>query len=317
MLKRSLKVAYSGMPGAINIDPRNELILRIIENATNTSIKIVSNFRESDLVLAYPYGSGAISFKLKWIFFQIVKKVFKIKECTNGLRWILGVGSRPSIFISHENLDRPYWWKTYGELVTSSNLPRLTYWPKEIDPNGARFPYWYNYIDWEKYPRNNFYSRFGRLYSIEALMSPLKQDFDRREEVILIASHLDFPRKSLLDNLLTTNSVAIFGRAGTKFVGGKLELMRKYKYAFCCENSVGFGYDSEKVPEAWMAGCIPCGVYLNPYSDFNPEILHFNNSKSDQVIYSSPLLLKKPNLEDIEDYIKQFISQYSIGDANI
>jgi hypothetical protein len=90
-----------------------------------------------------------------------------------------------------------------------------------------------------------------------------------------------------------------------------------YKYAFCCENSSGFGYDSEKIPEAWMAGCIPCGVYLNPYSDFNPEILNLNNSKSDQVIYSIPLLLKKPNLVEIENYIKQFISQFNIGDANI
>ena len=317
MLKKGLKVAYSGMPGSINIDPSNELILRIIGDVTNSSIKIVSNCSEADMVLVYPYGSGAISFKLKWIFFQIVKKFLKIKDCTNGLRWILGVRSKPSIFISHENLDRPYWWRIYGELLASSNLPRLTYWPKQIDSKGARFPYWYNYVDWEQYPRTNFYSRFGRLYCIEALMSPLSHDLDRKEEAILIASHLDFPRKSLLDNLLTSKSVAIFGRAGAKFVGGKLNLMRMYKYAFCCENSAGFGYDSEKVPEAWMAGCIPCGVYLNPYSDFNPEILLLINSKNDQIIYNTPLLLKKPNLVEIEDYIKQFISQYSIGDANI
>ena len=317
MSEKIINVAYIGVAGVDDKDPENELILRIFAAISNSSVRIVIDPRSADFILAYPYGSGSIIFKFKWFAFQIIKKFFDIQDCTKGLRWILGVGSKPTLFISHENLDRPYWWRIYGELIIKSKIPRLTYWPKDVDAGGVRFPYWYNYAEWKDYPRSNFYTRFGKLYNIEELMSPLKKSLRRIDQAILIASQLDFPRASLLQQLKKTMEVKIFGRAGSSFVGGKYQIMKNYKYAFCCENSIGFGYDSEKIPEAWVAGCIPCGVYLNPYSDFNPSVLNGLESTNSLNAYRSPLLLNAPNLIEIEEYVKIFVDQYGLGNADL
>jgi hypothetical protein len=315
--KKILNIAYSGMPDPINIDVKNMLILRIFEAMSNSEVNIVTDFKSADLILAYPYGSGSIAFKVKWLIFLVIRKILKIQDTTFGLKWILGTGSKPTLFITHENLDRPYWWRIYGELIIHSKISRLTFWPKSIDAGGARFPYWYNYVDWADYPRPNFYSRYGKLYNIEALISPLKEDTDREDAAILIASKLDFPRCSLLERFKSIKLVKVFGNAGLPFSGGKYHLMKHFKYAFCCENSIGFGYDSEKIPEAWIAGCMPCGVHLNPLSDFNPKVVNGLELNQDQAAFRNPLLLNKPNLNEIEEYVKNFIDQYGLSDANL
>jgi hypothetical protein len=317
MSKKIIKIAYCGMTIDENLDQSNILLLRIIEAMSNSKIRIVPDFKDADMILAYPYGSGSSIFKVKWFLFQLMKKTFKFKDTTIGFRWILGVGSKPTLFISHENLDRPYWWHTYGSLLINSRLPRLTYWPQEIDASGERFPYWYNYVDWPDYPRSNFYSRYGKLYSLDALIAPLKEDPTRKDEVILIASHLDFPRASILDNIRQTKVVKVFGNAGTSFNGGKYSLMEKYKYALSSENSVGFGYDSEKIPEAWIAGCIPVGVFKNPYSEFNQEVMCEYDGNLNCSAFRAPLLLNIPNLRKIEQYVKNFVEEHLFGNANL
>jgi hypothetical protein len=312
-----IKVAFSGMSEINNTNANNILILRVIEAMSKSTVRIVADYTDADMIIAYPYGSGSILFKLKWMIFYLLRKITKIKDCTCGLRWILGIGSKPTLFISHENLDRPYWWRIYGELIVQSKFPRLTYWPKSIDSMGARFPYWYNYVEWPDYPRPNFYARFGKLYNLEVLMGPLKEDLARKDEVILVASHLDFPRESILQKLGTIKSIKIFGRAGSSFNGGKYCLMADYKYAFCSENSVGYGYDSEKIPEAWIAGCVPCGAYLNPFSDFNPKVINNIDCNFNRAAYSSPLLINKPSLNEIEEYVRNFLEENDLGNAHL
>lgn len=297
------------------MNSNNNLLLRIFEKVSGCKLIHVNSVRESDFVLAYPYGSAEFKFKIKWIIAFILRRLFQVKS-TSFLSWVLGVGNKPTLFVSHENLDRPYWWGTYGKLLLNSNLPRLTFWPKEIDPKGARFPYWYNYIQWDAYPRENFYNRFGRLYTIRELMAPLKMDLGREKKALCISSHLDYPRLALLENLKLSLPVDLYGNAGKSFLGDKYSLMSKYRYAFCPENSAGYGYDTEKIPEAWAAGCIPLCGYLNPYSDFNPEILKLNKG-NEELLLSTPLLLQEPTLNEIEEYVAEFIQQHHIGDADL
>jgi hypothetical protein len=218
------------------------------------------------------------------------------------LRWVLGIGQAKVLFVSHENLDRPYWWNMVGRLLVESDIPRLTFWPKEIDPKGVRFPYWYNYIDWPTYPRENLYERFGRLYEIDELMRPLQVTKDRLPYAIAVGSHLDYPRAALLRSVRATMRVDCFGGMEKKFSGCKLDLMSQYQYAFCPENSAGYGYDTEKLPEAWVAGCLPVGFYLNPFSDFNPAL--FTEQNKLDVATSQPLLLRRPDLTEIENYVR-------------
>lgn len=311
--KGIIKFTYTGALKTSEANRKNDLLLLIFEKVSACKLIYVDSVSESDFVLAYPYGSSDFKFKIKWIIIFILCRIFAVNK-TSLLRWILGVGNKPTLFVSHENLDRPYWWGTYGKLLRNSNLPRLTFWPKAIDPKGVRFPYWYNYIQWDAYPRENFYTRFGRLYRIHELMTPLKRDLGREKKAVCISSHLDYPRLSLLENLKLSIPVDLYGNAGAPLLDDKYTLMTRFRYAFCPENSAGYGYDTEKIPEAWVAGCIPVCGYLNPYSDFNPEILKLYEADK-ELLLNTPLLLKEPTLNEIEKYVAEFIQQHYIGDA--
>jgi hypothetical protein len=316
LLPKKIKFTYQGALKSSEEDRKNDLLLRIFEKVGACQLIHVDSVAEADFVLAYPYDGGKLSFKLKWITASFLYKLLCLKDSTTLLKWILGVGNKPTLFVSHENLDRHYWWKVYGKLLSASNLSRITFWPKSIDPKGVRFPYWYNYLQWAAYPRENFYSRYGRLYEIEVLMAPLKGDLGRQNKAVCITSHLDYPRLSLLEDIQLSLPVDIYGNAGVSFAGDKYSLMRQYRYAFCPENSVGYGYDTEKIPEAWIAGCIPICAYLNPFSDFNPEILKLSKGVN-ELPEKTLLLLQEPTLTEIEEYVKEFIQQNYIGDAHI
>lgn len=312
----TLKVAYIGATWDGGVDSKNDLLLRIIEKVSGCQICVVNDVREAEIVLAYPYVVGSWGFRFKWLVAHFLRKLGLVKDYSRLFRKMLGVGDKPVIFVSHENLDKPYWWNLLGRFLVESNIPRLTFWPHEIDPHGARFPYWYNYVDWPEYPREEFYQRFGRLYKIDELLSPLSPQDGRKNAAVSISSHLDHPRQALLQFVRGKLLVEAWGGAGARFSGGKLDLMQQYKFAFCPENSTGYGYDTEKIPEAWAAGCIPVGIYLNPYSDFNPSILECSLASGDAV-YRAPLLLKTPNLRAVEDYVRQFLGKYLSGYAHL
>jgi hypothetical protein len=301
-----LKIKYLGDVWVGGVDSKNDLLILILEKMSGLKVELVLDKKNADLIIVYPYVVGSFNYKIKWLVIFLLRRFFDIRGRANVLRWLLGVGDKATIFVSHENLDRPYWWNLIGQFLIQSEIPRLTFWPKEIDPLGARFPYWYNYVDWPQYPRSNFYKRFGRLYKLSELMTSLPDSVDRKNRVISISSHLDHPRKSLLQYVKKYFDVDVYGASGIKFNGAKIDMMHQYKYAFCPENSTGYGYDTEKIPEAWVAGCIPVGVYLNPYSDFNPEIVG-STLENLGVDRSQALLLRQPDLTEIENYVRRIL----------
>lgn len=289
-------------PSLVNED----LLLLIIQKITGKNVKLTNDMHEADLVLAYPYVTSSILFKLKWVLSTLARNLRLVKVDAINLRWLLGIKSKKALFISHENLDRPYWWNMIGRFLINSDLPRLTFWPNEIDPRGARFPYWYNYIDWPNYPRKDCYSRFGRFYTLSELSSPLSTSSNRLDRAIAITSHLEHPRSALLQSLQSQFQFDIFGSAGSKLEGSKLDKMRQYKYAFCPENSTGFGYETEKIPEAWAAGCVPVGIFLNPYSQFNPRLINIE-PRNPESYRDIKLLDQVPSLDEIENYVRKII----------
>jgi uncharacterized protein YjhX (UPF0386 family) len=299
-----MKIKFFGRQNGTQRERDADLLLCIIAKVSQCTVEITDQIQDADLVIVYPYVVGRFSYRWRWavakLTARLVPRLMRLNSPT--LRWLLGIGQAKVIFVSHENLDRPYWWMWIGSLLVESDIPRLTFWPKEIDSKGVRFPYWYNYVDWPSYPRENLYKRFGRLYQIEELMSPLKAQDNRMPYAVAIGSHYDYPRAALLSDVRKIMSVDCFGGMGKRFAGSKLEIMRKYKYAFCPENSSGYGYDTEKLPEAWVAGCIPVGIYLNPYSDFNSKLIDAIDDSD--IVYKQPLLLKMPDLKEIEDYVR-------------
>jgi hypothetical protein len=284
----------------------DDLLLLIIQKLTGKKVKLSSNIKDADLVIAYPYITSSLFFKFKWLLSMLAATLHLIDRDAINLRWLLGVKNKKVLFVSHENLNRPYWWNMLGKFLITSNLPRLTFWPTEVDPSGERFPYWYNYIDWPSYSRNAGYPRFGRLYKISELCSPLSPTPNRLDRVITISSHLDHPRSALLKTLQLKFNIDVFGAAGSRLDGPKLDVMQRYKFAFCPENSAGFGYETEKIPEAWVAGCIPIGIFLNPFSQFNPKLVSIDPFNPESYI-NLKLLEHEPSLSEIENYVRKII----------
>lgn len=301
------KIFYLGYGSQLKASVvKDDLLLLIIQKITGKSASITPNINDADLVLVYPYVTSSLVFKIKWLLSMLATSAHLIDSNKISFRWLLGIKNKKVLFVSHENLNRPYWWNKLGRFLINSDIPRLTFWPTEIDPIGARFPYWYNYVDWPMYPRGNSYPRFGRFYKIEELCAPISPTPNRLEKAIAISSHLDHPRGALLKSLESQFRFDIYGSAGSKFESSKLDKMRQYKFAFCPENSVGFGYETEKIPEAWVAGCIPIGIFLNPFSQFNPNLQKID-PHNPNTFQNIKLLESEPSLVEIENYVRKII----------
>ena len=73
------------------------------------------------------------------------------------------------------------------------------------------------------------------------------------------------------------------------------------------ENSLGYGYETEKLPEAWNAGCIPVGYLKCEPSAFNLEAVEGVLNKNSNLKTSINLLKEKPDLKHLFDYfLKNF-----------
>jgi hypothetical protein len=210
------------------------------------------------------------------------------------------------LVVSFENLQHAAWAR-FGSLLMQSKVPRLTFFPSEIDPTGERFPYWWNYLDWPDLARRRaVYRRYGRLYSLARLMEPIRHTEGRLERACWVGSNDDAQPRKFLRALVDANyGLDVFGPAGEPFEGPKLEILARYKFSLAAENSFGFGYDSEKVPEVWDAGCVPVGGFPQPYSDFNPKVLDLRNPEAS---FSEPLLLRPPNPDRVLQYLDRLVN---------
>jgi hypothetical protein len=221
-------------------------------------------------------------------------------------RNILSLPHNNVLAVSHENLDLASW-SFFGNLIRYLKIPRLTFWPQTIDPEGFRFPYWWNYIKNDRYDINpNFYNRYGRAVDINKLLQPLDGFSNaRKNAVCVLTRHLNYPRNYQIDQLSTKIDVDIFMSPLNEWSGNKYELISKYKYVFAAENSCGYGYETEKMIEAIDAGCVPVGYVNNPlgnFNDFTTDDLEMAclNAKSKPLLNQNGI----PDFEDCENYIR-------------
>jgi Glycosyltransferase family 10 (fucosyltransferase) C-term/Alpha-(1,3)-fucosyltransferase FucT N-terminal domain len=164
-------------------------------------------------------------------------------------------------------------------------------------PNHLRFPYWMEMMDWHhEGVTGNSNPRFGRLLSIDKLMQPLGSDFlTRPQHAAIFASHLREPRETLykaLSKVMPVHGYGPYFDANTAHHSTsnitKLEVLQNYAFNLCPENSLYPGYYTEKIPEAFMAGCLPV-----TWADSNVGI-DFNAAA---ILNLAPLMIK--NFEDI------------------
>ena len=197
-----------------------------------------------------------------------------------------------------------------------------------------RLPYWMEMIDWSHEGLvGNTNPRYGQLLKLSTLQAPLGDQFLKREQkAVLITSHLREPRKSSYEALQKVIPVDGMGpyfdqeikdHHSSNFL--KKAILAKYAYNLCPENGIYPGYVTEKIPEAFAAGCLPITFVDESVNvDFNPrafinlapmakdnfeglgEIL---NSKSRLDSYAQePLIVKEPTLQDLKQFLKNVTS---------
>lgn len=273
------------------------------------SYPICVNDRHADLTLLHPYAfpfssksAGALTRLLlapkssrgrSDRAYALLRRLFEVPRSSKVLA------------VSHENLDRAPW-TLFGDALRSTDLPRLTFWPRSIDPIGFRFPYWWSYVDWPDIPRPRdvSHSRFGEAYDLETLCSPQELELkDRHDRAVWLTNHLDFPRDQIRNHLQQYVQVDIVQDIPW---GSKASLLRTYRYCVVSENSPGYGYETEKLPEARLAGCVPIGYEANPFSQFREDSYFFSPPR---VLPERlpPLLKSRPNLGPFLEYLASVI----------
>lgn len=196
-----------------------------------------------------------------------------------------------------------------------------------------RMPYWTEVTDWSSEGiTGNTNPRFGKLLNIERLMRPLGNDFlQRPQKAAIFASHLREPRGTLLQAVKKQIAVVEFGRSFNPNIKNhsesgliKFDELQNFAFNICPENGMHPGYYTEKIPEAFMSGCLPITwVDENVRADFNPkafinlapmainhfaelgEILH--SKERLQSYTEQPLITTKPSIEPLKKFIKAIL----------
>jgi hypothetical protein len=200
--------------------------------------------------------------------------------------------------------------------------------------NHFRLPYWMEQIDWSHEGISGMKnSRYGHLLKIDRLMQPLGSGFLKRPLMAaFFSSHLREPRKTLYDNLQAILKVDCFGPQFDATIAHhsasslkKAEVLNNYAFNLCPENSMYPGYYTEKIPEAFHAGCLPITwVDSNVAVDFNPhafinmapmtglgfsELVPLLQSRSELLRFADhPLLLQAPNLVELKAFLAKIVS---------
>ena len=144
-----------------------------------------------------------------------------------------------------------------------------------------RLPYWMEMIDWSHEGLvGNRNPRYGELLKLERLQAPLGDQFLKRaQKAALITSHLQEPRAaclSALQELMSVDGMGPYFNKDTKHHHTsdfrKSDILQQYAFNLCPENGMYPGYVTEKIPEAFAAGCLPITfVDESVNREFNPN----------------------------------------------
>jgi hypothetical protein len=127
-----------------------------------------------------------------------------------------------------------------------------------------------------------------------------------------------------VERLSALKQVDVYGPlSGKPFQGSKYELLSRYRFNLCFENSTFPGYYTEKLLQSWVGGCVPL-YYSDRWfeRDFNPRaainrcdfasldqfveyVASVDQSPSDfNELLSEPLLLQRPTLDPAISFLR-------------
>jgi hypothetical protein len=198
-----------------------------------------------------------------------------------------------------------------------------------------RFPYWMEIIDWSHEGIiGNQNPRFGQLLTISTMTQPLGNAFlSRPHKVAIFSSHLREPRATLIKAVERYFPVKGFGPHFDEAIldhhqsgFNKIDILRDFAFNLCPENGLYPGYYTEKIPEAFAAGCLPLTwADTNVCADFNPKafinlepmtwqdfepLKDILNSPAQLEGYADqPLLLDVPSIEPMKDFLREIVRE--------
>jgi hypothetical protein len=103
------------------------------------------------------------------------------------------------------------------------------------------------------------------------LLNPRDPGVYRSKFACVLAGNPHPLRLALLEALKGVGSVDPYGSMFGARVDSKFDLFQEYRFAIVPENDLYPGYVSEKVIEAWLAGCIPIWWGSDPAGYINPK----------------------------------------------
>jgi len=274
-MKRRLRIATCGVAS----DYRQSLVPIIIQTLGYRIEWVLP--RHADLIIFGPFFDRRM--RSRWT-------PRPLRPVVDAVMQRLQSGHRPlTLFQTGENLRHDHMPCDYS----------LSFDLAITDPRHHRFPYWMEMVDWSHEGiTGNTNPRFGRLLDLSKLTRPLGNTFlSKPRRAALFASHLREPRATLLQALRRHMEVVGFGPVFDQNITHhsqsdfeKLDVLRDFAFNLCPENTMYPGYCTEKIPEAFMADCLPITwADSNVAVDFNPDAMvnlapmtgtDFENSKT-------------------------------------
>ena len=221
-MHRPLKIAFWGFwPDFI---PENNLFIKTLN--LEYDIKIVNPFfTEQDIMFTSFFERGVHS-RMKTIRFT---KPAKLKILFSGESYLTG-------------FDK------FDATISTLDFP---------SPSNIYLPFWFHYMDWfgDGDVRSDLYKNFGRAIKPDELLRPLKFQC-RKFKFSIVYNNNHYLRPAFVKHLnLTSENALIVGP--DQSIDSKLSALSKASANLCFENTVAHGYVTEKLIEAFSAGCYP------------------------------------------------------------
>lgn len=260
----------------------------------------------------------------------------KFGWCPKPLRPLIGTVQQALEAQLNQRSSRPLTLFQTGENIRPDHIKAdysISFDLGIADPTHFRAPYWMEMVDWSgEGVTGNENPRYGRLLDLDRLMQPLGDHFLKRPQIAAIfASHLREPRGTLLKAVKAQIEVKEFGMTFNPNIKNHLESgiikydeLQNFAFNLCPENGMFPGYYTEKIPEAFMADCLPITwADDNVRVDFNPnafinlapmsangfaDLGNMLHSKATLSGYSGEALLtKRPTLGPLKHFLSNLL----------
>jgi hypothetical protein len=316
---KTLKLSYLWNPFF-----EETVIYHLIKKLSKKKIEITSPSR-ADLLILGPLNLHTY----KWRIFNSIKKRINLEKYFKNIDlFSLRLYQPLKIFYCSEHFPLESFKADY---YVSTNLGVYEHKDKHL-----RFPHWKEHIDWSHEDINKNLNtgnakRFGCFHKIEDLMRPQGDEFLKKKNVCIFATHLDGLRKSFYFNFEKNFKVDGYGKYFDKNIKDhnssifkKRDIMKNYAFNLCPENIMYPGNYTEKIPDSFIGKCLPISwADNNINSEFNQKaFINLNNflennmqdlfdllkDKNFLTNYTKEsLLLKKPTLEVETKFFEKII----------